>query len=227
MSNEIHVSSPNMKNGKNKQTKHKSKGKKRPQFSQTWKDNMSKAKMGHPYWGTPEGVAKAKETVRLKGLKREKLRAEKKEMMTRLWADPVWRANTTKKIQSAMKGKQNTLGKTWKRKSKYRGNFKGLKARYWARHVFVSRARGKPQVCEHCGVTANEKLIEWSSPDHSYPRNPMHYVGVCRKCHKAHDKQLGFNVNPDLVGSGLNYKMSKTLCTAQVIIGHKHEKKSI
>lgn len=188
------------KQGKN----HPFYGKKRPAFSQEWKDNIAKGQMGHPSYQTPEGNLKRKEFWRLKRERKNK----QSQLMTKLWRNKEWREKTIKNISLGMQGVQNTLGKTWIRKPKYHGCWKGKKAKYITRHVFVNRARGKASSCEHCGKT--EGYFEWQSTDHSYNRNPWHetWKMTCKECHIAHDKELGLKVIKELVGTGVDFTVS-------------------
>lgn len=65
--------------------------------------------------------------------------------------------------------------------------WKGDKAGYVAIHIWVKHHKGQPQVCEHCGVTAEEKRLQWANVDHKYCRNLNDYIQLCSSCHKLYD----------------------------------------
>jgi len=68
--------------------------------------------------------------------------------------------------------------------------WKGEKAGYIPKHSWVYRHKGKPNVCQGCGVTCQEKKLEWANIDHKYRRNLDDYISFCRVCHRARDKKF-------------------------------------
>lgn len=65
----------------------------------------------------------------------------------------------------------------------------GDKAKYSAKHKWLSRNIGKPASCIDCGKTDGK--IQWSNVDHKYRHSPEDYVGRCPKCHAQYDKKFG------------------------------------
>lgn len=65
--------------------------------------------------------------------------------------------------------------------------WKGDKASYSSIHVWVSRRKGKPRLCEHCGTTTSKKF-EWANISGNYKRVLSDWVRLCTKCHHHHDK---------------------------------------
>jgi hypothetical protein len=69
-------------------------------------------------------------------------------------------------------------------------NWKGDKVGYEALHRWVSSHKGKPKVCEHCGVVeTNNYKIHWANKSHKYFRDLNDWLRLCAKCHKKYDKK--------------------------------------
>ena len=64
--------------------------------------------------------------------------------------------------------------------------WKGEKASYGAKHSWIYRNRGKPNICEVCG-DKTKKFYDWANIDHKYKRNLNDYIRMCRSCHRKHD----------------------------------------
>lgn len=64
--------------------------------------------------------------------------------------------------------------------------WKGEDAGYFAMHVRVNAARGRPQHCEQCGTTDPSKTYEWASLTHRYD-DVDDYRRMCRSCHRKYD----------------------------------------
>jgi len=61
---------------------------------------------------------------------------------------------------------------------------------YEAIHAWVSRWKGKPNICEGCGnIVTNSRQIHWANIDHKYRRVLDDYIRLCAKCHKKYDKR--------------------------------------
>jgi hypothetical protein len=65
-------------------------------------------------------------------------------------------------------------------------NWQGDQVSYKGLHLWVSRNKGKPGACEHCGST--ERRLEWASKSRTYTRDLEDWLALCRSCHLAHDK---------------------------------------
>jgi hypothetical protein len=68
-----------------------------------------------------------------------------------------------------------------------RAHWKGDKAGYWARHRWLDTHVGKPKKCDFCGDTTKSRY-EWANVSGKYLRDPVDYIRLCCKCHKAFDK---------------------------------------
>ena len=64
--------------------------------------------------------------------------------------------------------------------------WKGNKVSYSGLHYWVSRKKGKPSKCEHCGVT-EAKRFEWANRDGKYKRILDDFIRLCKPCHKRYD----------------------------------------
>jgi len=80
--------------------------------------------------------------------------------------------------ENAPKGKDN---KSWK----------GPDASYQAKHMWIYGINGKPMFCTDCGVTSEQRIIQWSNKDHLYLGNVEDYTGRCIPCHRIYDRQHG------------------------------------
>lgn len=65
-------------------------------------------------------------------------------------------------------------------------SWKGDKACYQAKHLRVYRARGKPQLCEVCGTSDENKAYDWACVNGNHD-DIDGYVRMCRSCHWRHD----------------------------------------
>lgn len=63
--------------------------------------------------------------------------------------------------------------------------WKGNKATYAALHYRVEKIRGKPHICEQCGITT-AKRYEWANMTGKYD-DPKDYKRMCKKCHHKQD----------------------------------------
>lgn len=55
---------------------------------------------------------------------------------------------------------------------------------YVALHNWIRLRRGKPKICEMCGVTKN---IQWANKSHGYKWELDDWLSLCRKCHCKYD----------------------------------------
>lgn len=66
--------------------------------------------------------------------------------------------------------------------------WKGDNAGYKAIHAWIRRQKGEPQKCLHCGITNEEKRLEWANKYHKLTRNVEDYIPLCPKCHNIFDE---------------------------------------
>lgn len=65
-------------------------------------------------------------------------------------------------------------------------HWKGDEAGYQALHLRVSKARGKPSVCESCGKDDPQAKYEWSNRTGNY-QDTADYWRLCVPCHQSFD----------------------------------------
>ena len=66
--------------------------------------------------------------------------------------------------------------------------WKGENAGYVSKHKWVSKHKGKPSLCEHCGTT-EAKRFEWANVSGEYKRELDDYIRLCKSCHNKYDLQ--------------------------------------
>ena len=70
-------------------------------------------------------------------------------------------------------------------------NWKGEDASYSAKHSWITRRKGSPEQCLHCGSVGkkiqNRWNIDWANIDHKYRRNLGDYIPLCKQCHTKYD----------------------------------------
>lgn len=64
-------------------------------------------------------------------------------------------------------------------------SFIGTIAEYKNLHYWVNKELGKPLFCELCDATSN---LEWANKSHTYQRLLSDWIGLCKKCHYAYDR---------------------------------------
>jgi hypothetical protein len=62
----------------------------------------------------------------------------------------------------------------------------GDAVKYKPAHNRVYAARGRPQKCEHCGVSGDKAQYEWANVSGNYP-DPEDYIRLCISCHRRWD----------------------------------------
>lgn len=86
------------------------------------------------------------------------------------------------KYNEEKKGRMNLsgliFGRTWKTKKLLIPSYQNI-------HYWVRKNKGKPVVCEMCGIGG--KRLEWSNIDHKYKHSLDDYVALCKKCHTRYD----------------------------------------
>lgn len=66
--------------------------------------------------------------------------------------------------------------------------WKGDKAGYRSKHIWVETRLGKPDKCDKCGKTGlTGRQIHWSNKSGSYLRELSDWQRLCVKCHKEYD----------------------------------------
>jgi len=67
-------------------------------------------------------------------------------------------------------------------------NWKGDKASYTAKHIWVKNNFGSPKKCEFCG-TDEDRMYHWANISQKYTRNRQDWFRLCVPCHKHFDNQ--------------------------------------
>ena len=82
--------------------------------------------------------------------------------------------------------------------------WRGNRADYTSIHSWVSRWKGRPKKCEHCG-SINMKRYEWANINEEYSRNLDDYIRLCKSCHTKFDinKKINYEVERRLVKLGI------------------------
>ena len=74
-------------------------------------------------------------------------------------------------------------------------NWKGDDVGKVALHLWVTRYKGKPKICEHCKATCKERKLNWANKDHTYKRVLDDFISLCVSCHRKYDiKYNGYKV---------------------------------
>jgi len=97
--------------------------------------------------------------------------------------DRHWSKKTRRKMGKAKEGLRDEATNRWK----------GDKAGKGPMHGWVYRHKGKPKVCEHCGITCKERKLAWANKDHKYRRKLEDYMSLCYPCHKKYDLKRSKN----------------------------------
>ena len=64
--------------------------------------------------------------------------------------------------------------------------WKGDKATYEAKHIWMVTNFGRPKKCEICKTTRS-KTYNWANISGEYKRDRNDWLRLCRKCHHAYD----------------------------------------
>ena len=67
-------------------------------------------------------------------------------------------------------------------------NWKGDNVGIEALHNWVTRHKGKPNKCEHCGCS-DERKYEWSNISQLYKRELSDWQRLCVPCHSKYDRE--------------------------------------
>lgn len=82
---------------------------------------------------------------------------------------------------------QFNTGRTHWKKGHIPSNWKGEEVGYVGLHLWVKSKKGKPKICEHCGITYKHKRLAWANIDHQYRRTLDDFISLCYSCHKNYD----------------------------------------
>jgi hypothetical protein len=101
-----------------------------------------------------------------------------------------------KRIETAMKRFNIPRRKSTSRNQTGPANprWKGVDASYAAKHMRVSKVRGRPLVCDVCGVEDPSLKYEWANLTGNYD-DPSDYRRMCKSCHGKHDAVSRVNIN--------------------------------
>lgn len=66
--------------------------------------------------------------------------------------------------------------------------WKGNKAGYIAKHMWMKKHWGKPDHCDHCHTTTASRY-EWANINHGESRERTDYIQLCPSCHRLFDYQ--------------------------------------
>lgn len=58
---------------------------------------------------------------------------------------------------------------------------------YRSLHTWVTRNKVKPLACGHCGRI--DQRLDWANISREYHRDLSDWIALCRKCHRAYDRQ--------------------------------------
>jgi hypothetical protein len=91
----------------------------------------------------------------------------------------VWNLMRRHGIRARIAAKRNQVGKA-------NSSWKGKDASYQAKHLRVSRQRGKPKKCEICKTTDKNRTYDWACVNGDFD-DVFGYIRMCRSCHWKHD----------------------------------------
>lgn len=66
--------------------------------------------------------------------------------------------------------------------------WKGDDVGYDGLHKWVSKHRGNPKKCEHCGIDDKKRWYHWANKSHEYKRDLEDWMRLCVPCHMKYDK---------------------------------------
>ena len=67
------------------------------------------------------------------------------------------------------------------------GQWKGARAKYTAKHMWVQARLGRPKFCSVCHSTEKKK-DEWANISREYKRDLDDWIRLCTSCHRKYDK---------------------------------------
>ena len=119
----------------------------------------------------------------------------------------IYSDQTRRKMGAKLKGRRRSISTEFK-KGEHIGPdhrlWKGNHADYTSIHSWVSRWKGRPKLCEHCGST-EKKRYEWANINSKYNRNLNDYIRLCKSCHTKFDtnKKIDIEVKKRLKAMGI------------------------
>lgn len=69
-------------------------------------------------------------------------------------------------------------------------NWKGDNVGIGALHEWVKRKLGKPNKCDHCGISEEKTNYDWANKSQQYKRELSDWLRLCRKCHIIYDDMV-------------------------------------
>lgn len=75
--------------------------------------------------------------------------------------------------------------------------WKGDKASYYAKHLWMNYHFGKPSECEHCKTNVN-RMYHWANISGEYHRKREDWLRLCVPCHKKYDLLKRMDALPDV-----------------------------
>ena len=105
----------------------------------------------------------------------------------------AWYAEHRKEASAKARARFSSKPKKGYSKGENHPRWKGDRAGYVAIHLWITKLKGRPSKCEHCGST-NKKKYEWANVDHEYRRVLEDYIRLCTSCHRQHDYKNGLSV---------------------------------
>lgn len=116
---------------------------------------------------------------------------------------PLASEETRRKMSIAHKGRRKSektklkmsKGSKGKNKGKNNGMWRGEKAGYVAKHLWISKHLGKADHCEECKLDkipeGMKTYFEWANISQKYKRDIKDWKQLCKKCHAKLDKNCG------------------------------------
>lgn len=74
--------------------------------------------------------------------------------------------------------------------------WKGEGVKHCALHEWVYTHKGRPKVCQKCGVDSKKKRICYANINHKYKRRLEDFIPLCDYCHLHYDIDKGLRKYP-------------------------------
>ena len=89
--------------------------------------------------------------------------------------------------ESKNKVSQSLIGKTGEKSRRWKGN----KAGYVAKHIWIAKQFGKASRCENLKcVFTRPKRFEWANISKKHRRKREDYIQLCCSCHRKYDNGM-------------------------------------
>lgn len=89
-----------------------------------------------------------------------------------------------KRLETAIKKSAKTRRARGSNRGKKHASWKGDMITYKALHNWVTRHKGRPERCLHCGTT---DMVEWANKSKLYKRDLADFIELCKACHAQYD----------------------------------------